>query len=123
MKRYVKAATSKELIVSADGNFYLAENSGIGVKNTPWSGLEVVSEGLAKKHVVEIRLSEAGYPRFEGHPIEFMYKGAYIAHGMRSVVDTLEDTAEYIGVLQEALEFVPEIIAYMKTNGYWYNRT
>ena len=119
MKKYIVASSREPLLTSANGNFILVKDGGVGVSNTPWDGLKVISEGVAEKHVVEIRLKVAGAPAFNGEPVEYVYRGAEIAHGMRMSSDTLDDTIEYIGVLEEAVDFVPKIIAYMKINGYW----
>lgn len=110
----------EELLRSNNGNFVLVTNSGTGVQNTPWEGLEVKSEGLAHKHVVEIRLTSK-FPKFEGQPVHFTYypNGTEVAHGMRMTTDSLKDTEEYISVLQEAVEFVPEIISFLENHPEW----
>lgn len=110
-------ASNHALLTSSDGLFTLVEESGVGVKNTPWTGLAVRSNGSAKDHVVEVRLNQNN-TRFEGEPVEFSYNGVYVSHGMRGRVDTLEDTQEYINVLQSALDFAYQVEEYLAGNGW-----
>ena len=115
MKRYIKAsAYEKEVIAeSKDGMFTLVKEKGEGRENTPWEGLAVLSNGLAEKHVVEIRLKVSNFPEFNGEPVRYEFKGVYISHGMRNVMDTLDETEEYIEVLQSALDFAKEMDKYI----------
>lgn len=115
MKRMITAGTSAPLMRSSDGLFELREESGIGTKNTPWTGLYVKSFGAAEKHVVEIRLERKGWQDYNGEPVRQKYRGVSVSHGMRSVSDTLDDTAEYIDVLESALDFAYEIEDFVKS--------
>lgn len=107
MKRYIKSSIQGKNVIatSKDDMFTLVSEEGIGIENTPWKGLSVISSGLAKKHVVEVRMITEGSPDFNGEPVKYKYSGAYVAHGMRNQIDTLSDTKEYIQVLQSALDF------------------
>lgn len=107
MKKWIRAAYRP--VIFEDEMFAFVKDSGVGVKDTPWEGLEVISKGLAEKHVVSIRLNTKGNPRFEGEPIKFEYKDCYISHGMRGRADTLDETAEYIDVLEDALDFANRV--------------
>ena len=114
MKRYIRSSetiTSNQDVVmrSDDGLFEVVTRHGVGINNTPWTGYEVKSLGDANEHVVEIRLRSGRWPEFNGEPVEIHYNDVEVAHGMRSKVDTLEDTARYIEVLQSALEFAKQI--------------
>ena len=108
MKRVVIRASSNDVIFE-DDMFTFRKESGIGMSNTPWEGLRVDSKGLAEKHVVEIRLNTKGWNDFNGEPVKYQYKDCYIAHGMRSRSDTLDETAEYIDVLEDALVFAERV--------------
>ena len=122
MKRVSRIFASQDtaLLTSRTGMFELYEVNGVGKNDTPYHGLKVISSGLADKHVVQIRLKTKGWYDFEGDPVEYSYKGVEVAHGMRSVVDTLEDTREYIGVMEEAYEFALEVDEFLDANG-WKN--
>lgn len=107
MKKYVRATTDR--VIFEDSLFSFVKESGVGINDTPWTGLKVISKGLAKKHVVEIRLNSRGWHDFDGEPVDFEYSGCYIAHGMRSTSDTLDETAEYIDVLEDAYSFALQV--------------
>lgn len=110
MKRVIRAAKATESIMqSRTGMFELVSMEGIGMNDTPWKGLEVRSYGPAEKHAVQIRLVTANHPDFNGEPVEYQYSEAEVAHGMRMQKDTLEDTREYIEVLEEAVDFAESI--------------
>ena len=117
MKRLIRANSNP--VIFEDEYFQFIRKSGVGMKNTPWSGLAVVSKGLANKHVVEIRLNtkSRGIATFDGTPVNYEYKDCYIAHGMRSVSDTLDETAEYIDVLEDALDFAARVNSWLYNNG------
>lgn len=108
MKRFIVSASNSNAIFS-DPNFELVYRSGVGMQDTPWKGLEVISKGLAKKHAVEIRLDTKGWNDFNGEPFNYDYTGATVAHGMRMQRDTLDDTREYIAVLEDAVAFAEKI--------------
>lgn len=97
--------------------FELVIVDGIGVANTPYTKLEVLPGGLARKHVVDVRLN---YPwqDFNGTPITYKYSDAYVTHGMRGDFDTLDDTLEYIEVLKQAVKFAKQVNRYIKKNGW-----
>lgn len=119
MKRYIKASSSRQpLLVSDDGMFELYETSGVGVEDTPWKGLVVKSNGLADKHVVQVRL-KSNFPEYNGQPVTYKYLGTEVAHGMRNSMDTLDETAEYIEVLESALKFAHEVEDWLPTTEYY----
>lgn len=97
-------------------NFELVMRSGVGMNDTPWKGLEVVSRGLAKKHVVKVELETAISPDFNGKPVEYKYNGAYVSHGMRMQKDTLEETHELVAVLDEAISFAEAVNEYLNNH-------
>ena len=99
-------------------NFELITRKGVGIENTPWIGLEVVSKGTAAKHVVEIRL-HSDFPDFNGQPVQYKYRDPYVSHGMRMKNDSLKETLEYIDVLKEAVKFSEKIEKWMDENPEW----
>lgn len=101
--------------IFTQGDFTLVKESGVGMNNTPWEGLKVISEGAADKHVVEVRLV-SDYQAYDGKPIKRRYEEVYVSHGMRSQSDSFADTAEYIQVLQDALEFAKRVDRYIHDN-------
>lgn len=114
--------TSNLIMQSYDENFALYTYEGEGVNNTPYTALECRSYGLACTHVVEIRLNSV-FQNYEGKPIHHRYRDCYVSHGMRSRIDSLEDTEDYIGILEEALEFAREINHYIRTHKEWRAKT
>ena len=119
MKKYIKASayTKNKIATSKDGMFTLISEEGVGREDTSWKGLAIIGNDLAEKHVVEIRMITKGSPEFNGEPVKYKYDGVYVAHGMRSVMDTLKDTEEYIQVLQSALDFAKGMDKYIS----WWN--
>lgn len=109
--------SSTSLLKSSDGMFELVKVEGTGMNNTPYTALTVRSSGLAEKYVVEIRL-QSTWQDFTGDPVKYSYYGVEVAHGMRSVADTLEETQEYIDVLQSALSFAYKVEDYIADNGW-----
>lgn len=103
-------------VIFEDEYFEFVRTEGIGINDTPWKALEVISKPLAYKHVIEIRLVPINDMEYNGTPIVQTYNGAYIARGMRSCKDTLDDTKEYIKVLQDAVEFTETINKWLLTN-------
>ena len=79
--------------------------------------LTIITDGLARKHVVEVRLDYV-YFNMEGRDKQ-KYNNVYISHGMRMQSDTLAETQEYIEVLQQALEFAKRTEEYCRENGWW----
>lgn len=108
---------AREVIFTV-GDFSLVHESSIGREDTPLEGLKVISDGLAEKHVVEVRL-DSDFQSFNGEPVKYMYYNIYIAHGMRMKSDTIEETKEYIQVLQDAIEFAKKVEVWCKENNWW----
>lgn len=100
-------------------NFILRRIQGVGANDTPYDELDVKSIGLAEKHVVEVRLDYRGVPVYEGDPVKYVYNGVEVSHGMRMKRDSLAETKEYIGVLNEALDVAFEVQKYCILNGWW----
>lgn len=103
-------------VIFSEGDFTLCKEEGIGMNGTLWEGLKIISDGLAEKHVVEVRLSIDRSPSFDGEPVKFKYnpEGTEIAHGMRMTRDTFADTEEYIEVLKEALAFAKRVNSFLQ---------
>lgn len=108
----------KELIFS-QGDFTLVKESGIGVNDTPWEGLAVISEGKANDFVIEVRLLGCDLPRFEGKLVHYKYSEVSVAHGFASRHETLKDTEDYIECLKEAVEFARRVEHYIQNNEEW----
>ena len=108
------------LMTSKNGNFVLITREGVGMNDTPWKELKILSEDLASKHIIEIRLdSNSGIPNYVGKPVQLTYSDVSIAHGMRMERDTLADTKEYIEVLEEALDFAARVKDFINTSEEW----
>ncbi len=105
-------------VIFSEGDFTLVKDSGIGVNDTPWEGLKVKSSDAAEKHVVEVRLSSVGNPRFDGTPVKHRYdpERTEVSHGMRMCADSFADTEEYIEVLKSALAFAKRVNDYIINN-------
>lgn len=120
-KKFVKypvmAAQDGEVLRSDDGLFTLVKESSVGIRNTPWTGLRVKSSKAAERFVVEVRLMSTG-GKFDGTPVEYKYYNAYVSHGMSGQHENLEDTEEYIKVLQSAVKFARECEQWIEDNGY-----
>lgn len=105
-------------VIFEDEYFEFVRTEGIGISNTPWSGLAVITKrgSIAEKHAVEIRLNNSNNPDYNGEPVEYTYRDCYIAHGMRSTMDSLDDTRECIDVLEDAVDFAEAINKWLLTN-------
>ena len=109
---------NKEIIFT-DGDFTLVKESGTGMNNTPYEQLSIISDGLAYKHAIEIRVMSDGIHRFEGEPVHYKYADVYVAHGMRSARDTFSDTEEYIECLKNALAFAKRVYRFIHESDEW----
>lgn len=118
MRKVIKGATNSRATIFEDRYFDFVMRRGVGIEDTPYFGLEVRTkeDTLAYKHVVEIRLNSKNFPDFHGEPVYYQYKDCYVAHGMRSRADTLEDTESYIYVLEDALEFARRVNKWLEEN-------
>ena len=112
MKRVIKANRDVRQVIFEDENFEVRKEYGVGIDDTPFISVYVLTKprSLAKKHVVEVRLDTAG-----GFP-NYRYNGAYVAHGMRMTSDTLDETREYIAVLEDAIDFAERVDAWLQAN-------
>lgn len=113
----IKAATDNTVLKSDDGLFALVKDSGVGMNDTPYEDLEVRSFGDADKFVVEIRFDRTHH-RFNGEPVQYKIKSAYVAHGMSGNKETLDDTVRYIEVLESAVDFAQDCMKWITKNGY-----
>ena len=113
MKKYIKASNSiSSLLKSNDGMFELVKVEGVNRHdNTPFKLLETRNYGLAKKHMVEVKVHG------QGSPVQ-CYSKVEVAYGLRGRADTLEETQEYIDVLESALSFAYEVEDYLLDNGW-----
>ena len=106
-------------VIFTEGDYTFVKTCGVGMNDTPWTGLEVISDGAAKKHVIEVRFE--GYVwsnQFEGEDIKITYDRVYVSHGMRSAIDSFADTEEYIQSLTEALSVARKALAWAEENGW-----
>ena len=117
MKRLITASQSDGVIFE-DEFFELVKTRGVGMKDTPWTGLEVKSKGLAKKHVIEIRLNHKGMGNWDGTPYDEDYDDVYISQGMRMQSNSLHETQEVIDVLEDAIDFSYKVLDWLRDNGY-----
>lgn len=109
------------------GDFTFQRRWGIGMQDVPWDGLEVKSIGNAKEYVVSIRLETANSMYLqeddEGNIIPFRYiydiDKVNVSHGMRSCMDTLEDTEKYIEVMTAALAFAKRVKTWLSEHPEW----
>lgn len=100
------------LLVSNDGLFELVEEELTGRDGVAHTSLRVRSNGLAEKHVVEIRLFSVSFN-------VLLFRDVYVAHGMRGKADTLDETIEYAKVLESAVAFAHDVLFYVKTHGWF----
>ena len=105
----IRASQSDRNVIFEDELFNFVVDEGIGIKNTPWRGLKVISKGLSKKHLVEIRLNQSNSLDFDGEPVFYTYSDCYISYGLRMQSDTLEETADFISVLEDAIDFANHV--------------
>lgn len=108
-------------VIFTEGDFSLVKESGIGMQDTPWEQLSVISEGNANKHVIEIRLDPYRSPNFEGKPVKYTYgpDAVEVSHGMRMRKDTLAETEEYIEALKEAVIFAKRVQKFIDESDEW----
>lgn len=108
----------RELIFT-DGDFSLYLNTwekGEGEDKKEYQDLQIKIDGLASKHVVDVRLD---YHGFREVSTKRKYYNVYVSHGMRMTQDSLAETQEYIEVLQKAVEFAKRVETYCKENDWW----
>ena len=116
MRKVITCASHSRETIFEDEYFDFCIEHGIGMGDTPWTGLKVKSKGLADKYVVEIRLDYKGYYPFNGEPIVYQYGDVQVAHGMRMKKDTLDETREYIAVLEDAVDFAERVLNWIRNN-------
>lgn len=115
MKRVLRASTNN--VIFEDEYFELRKDSGVGMNDTKWEGLKVVSKGAAVDYVVQIRLASKNAD-FDGTPVKYEYfdSPATVVHGMSLRNETLEDTEEYISILEDAVDFAYRVNDWIRQN-------
>lgn len=106
-----------ETILQND-NFVLFKSGGIGMQDTPYMRLEVRSQGKAKEQVVRIEMI-GNMPKFEGTPVQYKYHNAHVAYGLNIRTPSRKDIEDLIEVLQDALNFVDRVNAWLNDNPEW----
>ena len=122
-KAYTKGyATSEPILVSADGNFKLVIECGIGRADTPYANFKIKRSAKANNAVVDININYSWGNYTDGMPVINLPRRndneyAYVNYGFSSerkgnawIRDTL------IPILDEALDFCEDIDAYFKSN-------
>ena len=114
----------ENLISSSSGNFVLIKKEKIGRSDIPCESLEVRSVNNGDKYVVRIDLD--GYVNWDREdeedktPVRYQYTNKVnVAHGFRSTTESLEETAEYIEVMKEALDFAYKVKTYIEDHPEW----
>lgn len=116
MRKVITCASHSRETIFEDEYFDFCIEHGIGMKDTPWTGLKVKSKGLAKEYVVEIRLVDKGYHPFDGEPVVYKYYDVEVAHGIRGRRETLDETREYVTVLEDAVDFAERVLDWIRNN-------
>lgn len=115
-----RVSRSNSDVIFETESFIFRRTHGVGVNNTPWTGLNVVSQGLADKYAVEIRLTTVGNPEFDGTPVNFTYldDGTYVAYGLpcSGYSRRLSGTIEFIHVLEDAVDFAERVNHWLQEN-------
>lgn len=115
MKKLIKAGSGgrqRGEVVLSSPMFELVAQGGTNMDNEEWSGYAVISKGLARDWVVEVRL-DSKFMRGGG---EYQYRGAYVAYGMRG--DGNHNIPEFISVLEEAMDFEDRVNVFLQTEGH-----
>ena len=122
MKRIVAAGYGvKDIMTSDDGMFILKEETGTGRNDTQYTRLRVDSTGMADDFVVQVRLYSTNGDFDAGVPFSYQYytDKTEVAHGMRRSMETLDDTEDYIYVLECALKFARKVNQYIRQHKEW----
>lgn len=107
-----------ETILQND-NFVLFKSEGISIQDTPYTRLEVRSQGKAKEQVVRIEMS-GNMPKFEGTPVQYKYHSdAYVSYGLNNRTPSRKDIEDLIEVLQDAINFADRVNAWLNDNPEW----
>lgn len=110
--------------IFSNENFNFVKKIGIGMGDTPYTKLDIISSGAAEKHMVRIDLFNDGIPAFDGKPVQYKYNPdrTNVAHGIRSGTDTFADTQELIDTLQDALSFAKRVNEWLESHDEWVRR-
>ena len=104
--------------IFSNSNFIFFMYSSVGTNDTHYKALEVASIGDADKYVVEVRLNFK-MPSFIGEPVQYKYTDAVVSYGLSSRHCTLDDTKNFITILQDAIEFAERINTWLSENPEW----
>lgn len=107
--------------IFSNSNFIFFKYSGIGVNDTPFESLSVASIGDADKYVIEVRLN-TDIQAFTGKPVQYKYHDAVVSYGLQSRQYTLDDTKNFINILQDAVEFAERINQWLSEDLKWSER-
>ena len=105
-------------VIFSNSNFVFFMYSGTGVNDTPFESLSVASIGDADKYVIEVRLN-TDIQAFTGKPVQYKYKDVVVSYGLQSRQYTLDDTKNFINILQDAIEFAERINTWLSENPEW----
>lgn len=116
-------------IILSSGDFTLVRETGTSIHDVPWDGLNIISKGIAEKHIINIRLdsvmlSDEYDENDKILPTRYICKpeGIEVSHGMRMKRDTLDETLEYAQALVQAVEFAKLVQNWLKMHDEWTNR-
>lgn len=107
-----------EKLIKKFGEFELYEIESTGINNTPYHTLEVRSTGIAKKHIIEIRLNRVNVA-YNGEPVKHKFYDIYVSHGIRGETDTLTESLACANAIIAAVNAAFEIQKYCVLNGWW----
>ena len=91
------------------------EYNGIGINDTEYQALKVMSVDKAEDCVVEIRLNFQ-WLDFNGGFEKYKYYDAVVAYGFGSKSLSLKETEEFIEVLQDGIAFARSINRWLDEN-------
>lgn len=107
--------------IFSNSNFIFFKYSGVGVNDTPFESLRVASIGDADKYAIEVRLN-TDMQVFTGKPVQYKYHDAVVSYGLPSRQYTLDDTKNFINILQDAVEFAERINQWLSEDLKWSER-
>ena len=94
-------------LIFADGDFSLYHNTwekGEGEDKKEYQDLQIKIDGLASKHVVDVRLDYSGFREVS---TKRKYYTVYVSHGMRMAQDSLAETGRIVPYLKPKNSFKP----------------
>ena len=108
-------------VIFTEGDFTLVKESGIGMRDTPWESLRIISDDNAEKHAIEIRLDSYRSPNFEGKPVKYTYgpDAVRFSLGVIKRKYSLAGYEEYFKALEAAVAFVRDVQKYIDDSDEW----